>query len=532
LFANPLKRRTFLIPAKVLNDARFIAADVPKAAAAYARTLGRHIAIGKVFKEVNMMEGDNGPIGMARILGQERQKFEDAINNSTKLTQAEKEKERLKLDRDFREATQFMKTLLDTFMGRTNASAATLRVTRAIKNFAASTKLGGVPISQVTDLGAIVLKHGLWPYLRDGLKPMVETLNGYIDSEKSELFKRNSADALLSLQHMESGYGSRYSDNISVGDVPIATHLESGLEKIGHVSGNFFGTNYIDNANQRAVSGIMQSRIMRNMYEFKAGTLSKTDEIALLQYGLDPKEWADRFIESFEDSSGWKEKTGAYQSKYWEWKDDAAISRMAMTIRRGVQDTIIQRGLFTSPFWTNNPLLSMIFMFHGWGFAAFNRYTVPMMQRPDAAKLQGIIMMLGLGAMVDPLRKWANGKKADTENDDTWFGKAFETVSNSGILGHAPDLLQTANKLLSGQLLPKTTEKYQGWNKWSTLGPAAGMMDDSMTILSHVMGKDKHFTQSDAKKLIRLVPLTGTLGLRGLLNQWAESLNLPESPTQ
>lgn len=526
LFANPLKKRTFLIPAKVLNDARFIASDVPRAASSYAKALGRHIALGKVFKGIDIREGENGPAGMARILSDERTQKEKAIRDNAKFSQEEREMAYVKLDKDFRDATQFMKQMTDAFMGRTNASAATLRVTRALKNFAASTKLGGVPISQVTDIGAIILKHGVWPYLRDGLSPFLKTMNGYLDGEHAETFKRNAADAHLSLQHLDNGYSAKYFDNGSVGDVPIATHLESGLEKIGHLSGNFFGTNFIDNANQRIVAGIMQSKIMRHMYEFQNGTLSKNDEIALLQYGLNPKEWSKRFIDAFEESSGWKENTGAYQSKYWEWKDDAAISRMALTIRRGVYDTIIQKGLFTSPFWTNNPLLGMIFMFHGWGFSAFNRYTVPMMQRPDATKLQGIIFMLGLGAMTDPLRRLANGKKADTENDQTWFGKAFETVSNSGVLGHTTDMLQTFNKLVDGKLLPATTTRYQGWNKWSVLGPAAGITDDLAALIK--AGLTGKFTSSDAKKLARLVPLSGMLGIRGLTNHWIDSLDLPE----
>src|SRR6185503_9872201 len=370
LFANPLKKRTFPIPAKVLNDARFIASDVPKAASSYARALGRHIALGKVFKDVNMLEGEHGPVGIARILGEERAKIEKSIDENKKLTEEQRGKERLKLDDDFRKATVFMKNMLDNFMGRSNASASTLRVTRAIKNFAASTKLGGVPIAQITDTGAIVLKHGLWPYLRDGLKPMIQTLNGLVKSDLAEIQRRNSADALMSLQHMENGYSTRYSDNLSVGDVPIATHLESALEKVGHLSGNFFGTNFIENANQRVVAGIMQSKIMRHMYEFQNGTLSKTDELGLLQYGLSPKIWSERFIKAFEESTGWKASDGGIQSKYWEWSDNEAVSRMAMSIRRGVQDTIVQRGMFTSPFWTNNPVLGMIFMFHGWGFAA------------------------------------------------------------------------------------------------------------------------------------------------------------------
>lgn len=530
LFANPLQRRTFLIPAKVLNDARFIASDVPRAASSYARALGRHIALAKVFKNINLREGENGPAGMARILSEERIEKENAIRDNEKFSQADREKAYVKLDKDFREATQFMRNMMDSFMGRNNASASTLRVTRAIKNFAASTKLGGVPISQVTDIGAIILKHGVWPYLRDGLTPFLKSMNGYLDGEHAEAFKRNAADAHLALQHLDNGYSAKYYDNGSVGDVPIATHLESGLEKIGHLSGNFFGTNFIENGNQRIVAGIMQSKIMRHMYEFQNGTLSKTDEIALLQYGLNPREWSKRFIDSFEEGTGWKDKSGAYQSKYWEWKDDAAVSRMALSIRRGVYDTIIQRGMFTSPFWTNNPILGMIFMFHGWGFSAFNRYTIPMMQRPDATKLQGIIFMLGLGAMTDPLRNLANGKKADTDDDQTWFGKAFETVSNSGVLGHTTDMLQTFNKLVDGHLLPATTTRYQGWNKWSVLGPAAGITDDLASLIkAGITGK---FTSSDMKKAARLVPLSGMLGVRGLTNRWIDSLDLPEKHSE
>lgn len=530
LFANPLNRRTFLIPAKVLNDARFIASDVPRAAASYSKALGRHIALGKVFKDINLHEGEHGPTGMIRLLTEEYQKKDQAILDNPKLSKEEREKAYVKLEKEFEKAKTFMKQMTDAFMGRTNASAGTLRVTRAIKSFAASTKLGGVPISQVTDIGAIILKHGVWPYLRDGLTPFLKSLNGYLDGEHSEAFRRNAADAHLSLQHMDNGYSAKYYDNGSVGDVPIATHLESGLEKISHLSGNFFGTNYIENANQMVVSGIMQSKIMRHMYEFQNGTLSKTDEIALLQYGINPREWSKRFIDAFEEGTGWKDRSGAIQSKYWEWKDDAAIARMSSSIRRGVYDAIIQRGLFTSPFWTNNPILGMIFMFHGWGFSAFNRYTVPMMQRPDATKLQGIIFMLGLGAMTDPLRNLANGKKADTDDDQTWFGKAFETVSNSGILGHTPDMLQTFNKLVDGHLLPVTTTRYQGFNKWSALGPAAGITDDLFSLIkAGITGK---FTSSDMKRGARLVPMAGMIGLRPLTNRWIDSLNLPEKHSE
>jgi len=199
---------------------------------------------------------------------------------------------------------------------------------------------------------------------------------------------------------------------------------------------------------------------------------------------------------------------------------------MARTLRRGVYDTVVQRGLFTSPFWTNNPILSTLFMFHGWAFAAFNRYTVPMMQRMDSQKLIGIVTMMALGAMTDPLRRLASGKKPDLD-DDTWFGKTFTVVSNSGVLGHTTDMIQMANKFVDGKLLPQMTERYKGYNKWSLLGPAAGIADDFSSILkAAATGK---MTENTAKRAIRLVPMTSSIPLRGLTNKWIESLNLPQS---
>lgn len=540
-FANPIKRRTFMVPASLLNKERFMRSDIPQAAAAYSRTLGRHIALNRVFGDVNVGHDESGSMGMARILAKERATKEAAIDNPSRLAEINKieneaernkaladleksqSKERLQLEKDFQDATKHMKSMMDIFMGNTNASSATLRVNRALKNFAAATKLGGVPIAQLTDLGAIILKQGMWPFLRDGLKPMLE---GLWDKNISEARKRNAADAHLAYQHVSHGYSQKFYDSGSVGEVPIATHLENALDNIAHLSGNFFGTNAIENLNQRLTASIMQSKIMRHMYEYMEGTLSERDKTALLQYGLDPKEWAEKFIKNFEGSTGWKDNAGAYQSKYWEWKDDAAVAQMARTLRRGVYDTVVQRGLFTSPFWTNNPILSTMFMFHGWAFAAFNRYTVPMMQRMDSQKLIGIVTMMALGAMTDPLRRLASGKKPDLD-DDTWFGKTFTVVSNSGVLGHTTDMIQMANKFVDGKLLPQMTERYKGYNKWSLLGPAAGIADDFSAILkATATGK---MTENTAKRAIRLVPGTSSIPLRGLTNKWIESLNLPQS---
>ena len=521
-FANPIGRRTFMVPAKLMHENNFIRKDVPGVAHAYARALGRHIALKTVFKDINIKAGEFGPEGMARILSEERTAQELEINNKD-IDEAAKHKELLKLQRDFDKAKTYMGTMHDIFMGKTRASAATVRMVRNLKNFAVATKLGSTIISQLNDVSAVILKHGLWNYVRDGLFPVFKSIG---NSELTEARMRNAADAALSIQHVHSGYATKYSESNAVGDVPVATHLESAIKGLANLSGNFFGINRMDNANQRVTAGIMQAKIMRHMFSFKDGTLGEKDLQGLLGYGLDPKVWADRFIEAYQKSGGWQDSLGAYQSKYWDWADDGAVARMAMTLRRGVADTVLQKGLYTSPFWANDPFMSMIFMFHGYAFAAFNRFTVPLMQRADADKVLGITLMLGFGAMSDMLRDLARGNKPDLEHEHTIFGRAMTAVSNSGVLGHTTDILQSVNKLLDGNLLPEMTTRYKDRNKWSLLGPVAGMSGDVANLYKSVLTGT--ITSKEAKRAATLIPLAGSVQTRFLLNKFIDNLDLPE----
>lgn len=139
-------------------------------------------------------------------------------------------------------------------------------------------------------------------------------------------------------------------------------------------------------------------------------------------------------------------------------------------------------------------------------------------------------MMLSIGAMIDPMRQFANGTEADVTNDDVWFAKAFESVANSGLMGHTPDFLQTMDKFLNGTILPRRTEKFKSWNKFSVLGPAAGITQDIATLFEHLVSPDKQITTNDVKKGLRIAPLSGHILTRRLLNEAAESMGLPETP--
>jgi hypothetical protein len=93
----------------------------------------------------------------------------------------------------------------------------------------------------------------------------------------------------------------KWTGSEGMAEIPLTGRLESGLENIAHLSGNFYGTNYIENLNQTIVANIFQSEVMAAMHDFKAGKMTSKQKIKMAQYGIDVPQWADRFIDNFKN---------------------------------------------------------------------------------------------------------------------------------------------------------------------------------------------------------------------------------------
>jgi hypothetical protein len=397
------------------------------------------------------------------------------------------------------------------------------RIAQTLKAFAASTMLGGVPLSQMTDLGAILLKNSLFPFMMQGLRPMLKSLNGMIKSEESEAFRQNAANAYVAIQQLSAGYHGKMINHESMTDMPMAGVIGSAVDKVAHVSGNLYGTNAIENLNQSLVANIFQSEVMVAAHDFKAGKMTEKQRRKMASYGIDMNEWADRFINNYKEAGGW-ESAGGYQSKYYDWKDAEATDRMSRSIYRAVYDTVVQGGMFSSPLWTNNPILGLLATFHGWSYGAFTRYTIPIMQRPDAEKTLGIAVMFGLGLLEEPLRQYANGKEVSLD-DDHLFAKGLD---NSGVLGAWGDMFSTANMAMKNDLIPgMANERRREMTVLGAFGGPIASQGEIVANLLHSVWTGK-ISQRGVKQWLRLLPLANHLGLRRFLNDFVSSSSLPE----
>jgi len=511
------KARTVMLPSKSFNDANFLDGDIGKAVYSYSNTMGRHTALKKVFKGNQTTPGIQGVL---KSLLQEKNGKEAKILE--KKPSPERTKEINKHQAEYDKEVKYMKDIHNVFMGNIG-DPRHRRISHNLKSFAAATMLGGVPLSQMTDLGAIVLKNTIFPFMMQGLRPMLKSMNGIIKSEESEAVRKNAAHAFVAIQNLSPGYQGKILNSSAMSDMPAAGRLGSAIEGIAHVSGNLYGTNAIENLNQSMVANIFQSEVMAAAHDFKAAKMTDKQQRKMAAYGIDMNEWAGRFIDNYKGANGWEYK-GGFQSKYYDWADAEATNRMSQSIHRAVYDSVVQGGMFSSPLWTHDPILGLLSTFHGWSYGAFARYTVPIMQRPDADAIMGVAMMFGLGLLEEPMRQFANGKEVKLD-DNHLLEKA---IDNSGVLGAWSDMFNTANMAMKGDLIPgMASERRREMTVLGSFGGPVASLGETAASLLHNAWTGK-ISQRDVKQGVRLLPGANHLLLRRYMNDFISSTSLPE----
>lgn len=521
----PILKRSQMIPDAILQENNFLSNNLPLVVANYRNALHRKISLKQVYGDVTI---DGGIQPIVTRLTREFKRKEDALKNNLNLEEEERAKQIKKLKKEFDDAKEFMQLTHNRMMGRTSGSKKTNKFLRFMRLWTASTRLGSVPLSMVTDLSANIYKHGLWPTIRDGLIPALRNIEHRIKTGEGGPYTENLAHAHLGLNTVLSANNDRDWGGIAVEHVPLTGPLGNFMEKAAHISGNLALTNQLQNNLERLAANIIQSKIMRYMIQHQNGSLKEKDLNKLLQYGLDPKEWADRFITNWKAKGYEGDIKGSYQSMYFHWDDVEAANKMSLTIYKGVNDTIIKRGMMDAPFFFDDPLWGTIVFFHGWSTAALTRYLVPLMQRPDAEKIAGTMWMLMAGSLVSPLRRISKGEPAIDE-DSNMFKDAF---TDSGIFSPIMSIVEDANILTNGAILRGiSNDRYRQRSfAGAAGGPVVGVANDVSRILGMMLRGE--LNETDVKKAGRLIPATQAWYLKGLMNKSIEALGLPKTASQ
>lgn len=545
---NPIKQRTLLIPDKVLYDNHFMSKDLMAKTANYSNYLNRRTHLKSVFGDVTV---DGGIDSLVNNLNNEYQNFRKPLDarkselqnkmSNPDLSAKEKEdiskkmkdvdKQLVKETKGFDSAKKQMNHIYEKMMGMKRYSRGSEMARSLIMSLTAIANLPFVPFTQVNDLSAIGLQHGMWPFIRDGVYPVINSIAGLLKTKDSEALRKTAPSVHLALQDTLSGYADR---NWGMHTNPYLNlgKWVKGAETLAHMSSNFTLTNYIDNGLQRMSAAISQSEFMRILHAFKAGDMSKKEGLYIRKYGIDPNKWADRMVTAFKQDGGGKTKLGGYQSLFHQWQDLEAANEFGSAVFRAVKDTNIQSGIADSPFWSDSILGSIIKGFNGWTYASLNRYVIPSMQMPDAQKMLGVSFMLGMGALVDPMRRFGRGEDAYPDNlsDEN---KMWAAINNSGYFSFFATALSDANVLSGDRLMGNLkSDKYKDRTRAGLLGPAWGTANRLADITG--MMASGEWNKSDVNKAVRMLPFANATWTYWMSKKLTDTLgaNLPNNRNQ
>jgi hypothetical protein len=152
---------------------------------------------------------------------------------------------------------------------------------------------------------------------------------------------------------------------------------------------------------------------------------------------------------------------------------------------------------------------------------------IPLLQRPDANKLTGVMSMFALGSLVYPLKQISKGEEID---ENQIIKQAF---FNSGFtLGPKIEMFERANTALDLPFMRDLqNNKYaqlrrRGQSGLSILtGPASGAIEDVIDIAG--MGLSGEYNQQDMKKFMRAIPFTTNPLFSKGVKEWVEGLDMP-----
>ena len=528
---NPLKQRTLPVPDDVLYRNNFMTKDLYSKTANYVNYLSRRTHLKTSFENVTV-NGDFEELAESLLKEHEafREPINDRIEKLTDKSAIEKEKKLLRKEKaEFEAIKKDMKYLYENrMMGLNRRNNFDSMARRTWMSLTAAANLHNLAAMQIGDFAFGGFQHGIWPFARDAIYPIITSMAGILKTKDSEALREMAPHIHLGYQDMLNNYADR---NWTSELQPYLTmgKITSGVEKFAHFSALTDLSPYIDNGLQRAHGSVIQSRFMELSHKQLAGSLTEKESLYLRKYGIDPKKWAERMVNSYKSAKGFKTKLGGYVSKAWEWQDLEASNIFNQAVFRGIQNTLVWKGMADSPFFADDVLGLFFHTFTGWGYAATNRYLIPSLQHPDGELLIKMLWMAGAGALVSPMRRIARGE-APWPEDMTPSQHAYEAFSDSGIFSTVGNVMNIANFLSSDNLLGDLkNDKFRNRARTGIFG-MSDVVSSTANRISDVLGMaTSGLDEKDMKTAAHMLPITGAMYGHWASDKLIESWDLPRN---
>ena len=216
-----------------------------------------------------------------------------------------------------------------------------------------------------------------------------------------------------------------------------------------------------------------------------------------------------------------RKEGGVFLPNTDDWTDTVAVSHTRGAIAQDVDRTIVTPGAADKPLWMSTELGSVISQFKGFSVASAQRVLLSGLQEKQAYNMHGLIMLIGMGMMVDQLKREISGYNF---GEDSLPGAILGGIDRSGVLGYVSDLDNIASALTDGATSLGGGQKKTSDRRLASAvgGPTASKFLDIQTIFSDAV--NTRFDRTTGAALRRLVPFQNHFAVANGFTQIEQSL--------
>ena len=539
-----LKERSFLWNDEIAEP--WVVNDITQLMDVYVNSLAKYLQGQKVFKKYGI-DIEQGKTGIAKAFKEEYDVFKSKILEEAPSPERTKKLNKLKkeLDSNIDLTDKFFKAYFGSLV---DTSSTPYKVSNAIRQFTSSVLLTNTPILMLTEFITPTFKMGYKEFVHDGLIGTVSKMQKFNDSVRAKMgdkadtyLKGYYSDALVGCnrfmgQSLEAkfGYAEQYYQK---------TWYQRFTGATSKLSDTFSGASYIMDRQEVVMASMTESRLMRVIEKYSKGEKLLQEEVHFLdEVRVNPNKWAKRYMAQFErEVDGAKigeHADGGYISNYHLWDDFEAAQSLRIALDRHVRSVVTKPGPADVPFVFKDPIGSLLFQFLSWPFAATQNFLLPALTEFDKQKLIGIVSMMAVGSMIDPLRQLAKGEE---DIDLSFEALAASALANSGVMGWQYDQLSRFASYMNFAALRASDEdtptnsairimlpdRFKGKGISSLLGsPFLGTADMIGSVASSLFSNE--FNQADALKATRvLAPWLYNYGTQSLFKKAWAATDLP-----
>jgi hypothetical protein len=418
--------------------------------------------------------------------------------------------EKNKLEKETSAALRDLGALRDRLLGHTGPKGASqlafVRALRLARAYNYVRLLGGQTLSSLNEYGRVMMRYGM-------PRTAAMTVKLLTNMRANKLTRTDAHRVGTALEWVLDSKNDTLAD---IGDEAAGTKAEAVMGALSNKFTRYTGQATWTSAIKSLTAALEQDLILRALRRPNGPT--KNDMQKLAEAGIGEKSYAairEQITKHADDSEG------LLRARTEAWDDPAAARMVEDAVVRAADIMGSHRGLGDLPLMMDGEIIKTLMQFKSFGMSATNRILIPVAQglaRGDAATANGLMAMLGLGAMTYMMKELAAGREPDLSAARV----IPEALNWSGLMAYLPDYY---DPFVAGPLHAPRLSRYSNRTPIETLlGPTVGTAGQLVQTIPDITDSvpwaddGDGIAQDDLRKLRQLAPLQNLFYLRRIIN--------------